>query len=501
MKTIYFFLAIFLFGCQSIESIEDLAPTEDKILTNGADLQQELHKSYATWWQSVHGVYPNLSLLVAADAFGLSRGDFGTIELGMEPRIAFPNQVGNAIAETPWYGCLSAVSSVNDVLLAMERGVSIDKGETQDQSVRAAAHLLRGLSWGYLALIFDQGILVRETTDLEKELPFVPYQEMLLAAIEELQIAIQLVEVSESDLSHNYFNGVLLSKAQFIQLAHAYIARFLAQTARTPLEYELTNWEAVFFHAERGIDFDFAPLADNDKWQSYQAYTFAETGKGPFWARLDQRLVAALDPTQPTQYPKVQTGEDQPLTNPKAQSDDARLANDFVYESRINFDATSGEWHFSHYKHHRNISQNNFAGDGWRTGSIPAFLVADNELLKAEAALNLGASEEAANIINNGTRTQRGSLSPVSANVETLKTAIAYERSIELLNAAPLGLWLDRRRWAARESLAELTALGGLQLGTPAQLPVPAKELRSRDLPIYTFGGENDPQGVEAVYR
>ncbi|NBC08261.1 MAG: hypothetical protein GVY26_13790, partial [Bacteroidetes bacterium] len=50
--------------------------------------------------------------------------------------------------------------------------------------------------------------------------------------------------------------------------------------------------------------------------------------------------------------------------------------------------------------------------------------------------------------------------------------------------------------WAAREDTTALTPLGGLQLGTPAQLPVPASELLVNQMPVYSFGGEKDPEGV-----
>ena len=96
----------------------------------------------------------------------------------------------------------------------------------------------------------------------------------------------------------------------------------------------------------------------------------------------------------------------------------------------------------------------------------------------------------------------RGGLTPLSsgASDQEVQQAILYERAIELLNTAPMGQWLDRRRSAPRLDFTELDALGGLQMGTPAQLPVPARELQVHQEEPYNFGGEKDPEGVVPVY-
>ncbi|MEL6721288.1 MAG: hypothetical protein AAFP82_21485, partial [Bacteroidota bacterium] len=243
MRKLYFLLVVVLLfnACKEIDSINDITPDQENVISTGADLQKTLQQSYETWWQAIHGEHPNLALLVAGDAYGLSRGDFGNVEMGMEPRTNLPNQLSSdatirAIMETPWYGLLSSVSSANDVLLALDNGVTIDQGGVQDESIRAAAQLVRGLSWGYLGLLFYEGVLVDEKTNLEADLPFVEYMEMVDAAVVELEEAISISESIGFDFFHNYFNGVVLDKDQFGQLAHSYAARFLAQVARTPQE-------------------------------------------------------------------------------------------------------------------------------------------------------------------------------------------------------------------------------------------------------------------------
>lgn len=503
-----FFIILFMaIGCKDIDTLNLNNPGRNDVLATGSDLFKVLDAGYAAWWQGVHGPEPAIALSVAADALSLGMGNFGASRMGQEPRAAYNNRIAEneaykRIAENPWYGCLSAVASANDVIAALNEGISIDKGGPQDESVLAAAHFLRGVSWGYLGLIFDRGLMVDEKDEPGAMAPFSSYQDMIGAAVEELDEAISITEALGPDFIHTSFNGLTLDAGQFIQLCHSYAARFLAQWPRTETENLEVDWAAVQTHAEGGLQHDFAPLADGKLWQSYQQYAFAETGKGPFWARVDQRLVAALDRSQPTRYPEVEALGEAPLANPTAQSNDQRLASDFIFIPFNSFPPEAGEWHFSHYKHNRNQTNPDFAGDGYTTGPMPVFLAADNQLLQAEAMLWQGNKAGAIATLNAGSRVARGGLTPLSsgASDQEVQQAILYERAIELLNTAPMGQWLDRRRSAPRLNFTELDALGGLQMGTPAQLPVPARELQVHQEEPYNFGGEKDPEGVVPVY-
>jgi tetratricopeptide (TPR) repeat protein len=489
---LYFILSLSLWtSCEKIEAL----PLNTDELNSRKAVENVLQEGYELWWTANHSPEVVLALSVAGDAYGLSIGNFGTLEMGNEPRKAFDNTVGNAVAEVAWFNNLKAVSKANQVMMNVEKAFI-------NQMHLASAHFLRGISWGYLGLIFDKAILseAQNSTDIDQVL--VDYQKVIDKAIKELEKAIQLAEES-TGFQHTYFNGVVLDKPKFIALAHAYAARFLTQMARTADEKKATNWESVYYHADRGINFDFAPEADGKTWQSYQQYTFAETGSGPFWARVDQRLVAAMDASQPVRYPEPSNPSQSALPSKRANSMDARLQSDFIFQERIFFKPELGFWHFSHYQHHRNMTDATFSGDGKNGGIMPVFLASDVLLLKAEAALELGGAIEAIGLLNQSARTTRGKWSPLQGRTtpEKIEEVIRYERAIELLGSAPMSLWLDRRRWAKRINIGELDALGGLQVGTPAHLPVPAKELQVHKLEIYTFGGENDLLGIQAIIQ
>lgn len=498
---------LLLAACQGLDTVNNNNPTQGGVLTTGNDLVAVLRGGYVTWWQSVHSDIPVIGLSVAADAYSLPWDNYGAKRMSDEPRKVYNNRTTEEndyrrIAETPWNGCLSAVSSANDVLSALDDGVSIDNGGSLDESARAAAYFLRGVSWGYLGLIFDKALKVEEDDNLTQALPFSTYQEMVEAAEGELNKAIAIAETQGDNFILTYFNGITFDSGKFVRLCHSYAARFLAQWPRTAAENAEVDWSAVLAHAEKGLNYDFAPLADGKFWFSYQQHVFAETGQGPFWARLDQRLVAAMDPSQPARYPEVIAQGEAPLAHPMATSADARLSSDFVFVAANNFPADRGEWNYSHYKHNRNLTSPSFAGDGFSSGPMPVFLAADNDLLRAEALLRLSHTAEAIAVINAGTRTTRGQLPALSgaSTPAQVEQAIMYERAIELLSTGPMNLWFDRRRIGLRLDYLDVDALGGLQTGTPAQMPVPASELKIRNLDPYNFGGPQDPEGIVPIF-
>lgn len=502
---VLYLLLLLMFSCEPLETENLDNPDRSGVLTKGSDLAAVLRGGYTSWWSGIHGTHPAIGLGVAADAFGMSWADFGAQRMGNEPRTFYNNRASEEpdyrqIAETPWFGCLSAVSSANDVINALQNGVSIDNGGPQDKTILAAAYFLRGVSWGYLGLIFDQALIVDENTDLEKPLPFTPYVKVIDKAVEELELSATTAAGVGGDFSHGFFNGLKLSADQFTKLCYSYNARFLMQWPRTASEKGEVNWEAVLENAEKGIDFNFAPIADGNLWKSYQQYTFAQTGEPPFWARVDQRIIAAFDPTQPARYPEVVALGEPPLANSQAVSQDARLASDFIYFPTNNFPAERGEWHFSHYKHNRNITEPNFAGNGNTSGPMPVFLAEEVKLIAAEARVYLDEINEAVSIINSGARNTRGKLPalPASASEDVVLNAIFYERAIELFNTGPLQMWFDRRRVGPREDFRSVTSLGGLQTGTPAHLPVPERELSIQSIDAYNFGGFQDPEGIQA---
>jgi hypothetical protein len=113
-------------------------------------------------------------------------------------------------------------------------------------------------------------------------------------------------------------------------------------------------------------------------------------------------------------------------------------------------------------------------------GNLPYLLAAESDLIRAEALIRSGGDLQTAADLINKTRVGRGNLTPATAGdgVATLLSYISYERDVEITNTS--GTTLYWRRAVTDQPI---------QAGTPCQLPIPAKELETLALPIYTFGG------------
>ncbi|MDN5203161.1 RagB/SusD family nutrient uptake outer membrane protein [Fulvivirgaceae bacterium BMA10] len=484
-------------GCEDLDTQNLNNPDTQQVLATGNDLPGFLAGGFVTWWQANHQSRPGLTLGVASDAVSCSWGNFGMRRMSEEPRDPYNNSSAETtdykdVVRFPWFRNLSAQFTANNVIKSLNDGLTLGDA-SQDKMLETSAFFLRGIARGYLGLLFDQAYLTDENTDLSQQLDFTTYQEMIAGAVSDLEQAASLANANTFTMDPSFISGLSMTNTQLAALANSYAARFLAQSARTAAENDAADWAKVLSFAENGITADFAPLADGTNWFGYWRYSHIGNG-GPTgsWARLDQRLVSALDPSQPSRFPQDGNG----LANPTATSADSRLASDFTFVETQNFRPERGLWHFSHYKHSRNLSEPEYMGDGVSAGPMPAFTTTDNELLRAEALYRLGREADAAAVVNAGTRVTRGNLPAVATSGAEILEAILYERFIETLNTGPAGHFFDRRRIGDRVAFDNLDALGGLQMGTPGHLPVPAEELEVFELEPYNFGGANDPTGL-----
>jgi hypothetical protein len=205
-----------------------------------------------------------------------------------------------------------------------------------------------------------------------------------------------------------------------------------------------------------------------------------------------------MDPSQPLEYADV-------TPPPRAQSLDKRMGTtdtpgtDYLFVNNIPFNPARGTYFFSQWQHIRYFIHS-FENGTDLTGTVPFVLAAENDLLIAEALVRTGGDKARAATLINKTRVGRGGLSPLTGASSTndLLAAIFYERDVELFDTGAGQAWFDRRRidtsltyngipigntWGFRGG-------SGLQKGTPRHIPVPAKELETLGIPVYTYGGD-----------
>lgn len=458
-----------------IENMND--PDKERALKNPEDVESIALSGFYNWFMSNNSsISPRMSIWVMADQGTCSWANSGMYHLSSEPRQSFNNSVTYTYAnifETYWEELYGNLVMMNNVLEKIYDGMVIEvEGNDDTEMVRAAAYFIQGLSLGYLGLVYDQAYIMKPYSDAE-EVPLSPYMDLIDAAVTALDSVVVICSrpgVSFT-LPEKYINGSQYSSSELINLANSFAARFLVNAPRTKAENDQIDWNRVLNHANNGIERDLAPYVDGSTWLSWFRYYTVR----PDWARIDCRIINLIDDNYPWRFP------DNGQNPAPAYPHDHRLTTDFAFAAQNNMKPERGYYHYSNYEYVRyplSITTS--------TGDSPDFIVAENDLLRAEALTHLGDIAGAVQILNNGPRHTRGELSPLNDNIseEELLEAIFYERDIELIQTGFGISFFDMRR---RDML---------QYGTMLHFPIPAKEMMVLGLPAYTFGGTANADGV-----
>jgi hypothetical protein len=447
--------------------------------------------------------------------------------------------------ETLYYGYYSLLSSVNDVLTAIRKN-HVDLGGDQVTKMHeAVAVMLQAVVFANIALDYDQGFVVTETTDLSnpQALPFVSRQVLRDSALAKFNQAIVLMQAKNFTTPANWLLGPTYTSAQLIQLIHTMRAELGADFARNSAEVGQADWTQVATDASQGLSsgapFDFSFQSDfNILIDGVKAW-----GNANGTMRVDTRVARLVTggypdalgtgpvfndpyPNQPEPQPfakdrRVGDGTWGPVddvSNVGTLAATANAGTDFAWFPDEIMNPARGTYHRSSLGHVR-YTYLTSPGSGLPTengtGPAPVYTAAQNDLLWAEGLLRGGGSAAQAATLINKTRVGRGGLTPLTGaeGQSALLTALQYEQEIEEMGIGPVPFH-NRRRGTPEGAGASLTNLrtcpGGilcLWVGTPRQMPVPAKELSVLQKELYTFGGVGQPDlspsyvGGEAVFN
>ncbi|MBA7572420.1 hypothetical protein ES708_14200 [subsurface metagenome] len=347
--------------------------------------------------------------------------------------------------------------------------------------VKAWCYFIQGITHGYLGLVFDQAFIIDETTDTSN-LVLKPYSDVINSATGYLDKAISTANSNTFTLPYGWINGYFYSNLELAKLASSFAARLLVYNPRNASGNETVEyWTRVLNYTNSGITEDFSPLIGTELLDIYKT-----RGSRQYYTNVDHRIINLMDPNYPSRWPNDGVSWSTPDGQDPGQatSSDARLLSDFEYQESSPFDPDMGYYRFSHYFSNRYFDPYTWTATGYK----PNFLLAENDLIRAEANLKLGNSSSAMDILNAGSRVTRGGLTPLaSASNEEISNAIFYERDIELiLSGMGIGYFDMRRR--------DL-----LQRGTLLHFPVPAEILEENNLDVYTYGGENNADGINTA--
>jgi hypothetical protein len=473
-------------GCADLVVENKNAPDRNLAITRPADVVGLIDGGYRRWALMVQ--WNNLITSAAQSKWGTGTVGNWWLHPGNNiPRNQeFPNTPTSSFQMVNgdlWAEVNGSIANANLALTAIANGVVIVDAKTTT-GYKALAQLLQAVNYGSLGLQFDKAFVIDETTNLSGPISFLPYPEVIAAAVAKVEAAKATADQAIAAGSTAVPTGIIpalgvidtrwaspgatLTWAQFKQIANSYAALFLAMSPRTVAENTAANWAQIHTYATNGINFDFAPVSNNDEWQSQVLRYIASD-----WLRVNQEVVKLMDPAQPALWPTDGS------TPAAISTTDARFGTDFILAPTWSiFRPDRGQYKFSRVQYRRYF-YHRFGIPA--AGAVPFLLRAQNDLILAEAEMRRagGAKANAVDMINRY-RVGRGSLTAITAGDSdaVINAALLYEWNVEV---GPTGLlattlYNDRR-------------LGRLVSGSLTQFPVPARELGVLLQPYYSFGG------------
>ncbi len=433
--------AIGLGGCK-LEVINPNSPTTVQVKLTPADLENFLGTQFRRWQNALHGTTANVWGMANVQSFE----NFSTLSNNCQgqrvtiPRPGNDNSVGNACG--PEQGRVynqahEAARSVSDVLRRLDEGLTFGS-EAQDLRGRSFAEFIRGLSLGYLAMVYDSASIIKPDDPLTAEGTAEPgelsgYKEVMaeaLTALDNAQAAASAAaalgaSASNFPLPATWINGYTPTAAQFIQLIRSFKARLRANNARTPAERIAVDWDAVIADAQAGITADWKVITNTvtgptnnwvAQWYSYGTwhqltpfiYGMADkSGAYAAWIAtpLATRGAGAVAYFQTTDDQRFPQGADR-----TAQQNDflltsctaaATICKRYFLNRQTLDPGASPSWGGSQYDHVRFYSwrTSGSAGTG-QNGPFPFFTVAELNMLEAEGQIRKGNFAAAAVLID-----------------------------------------------------------------------------------------------------
>lgn len=513
--------SLLIFGaaaCADLDVVNPNAADASRALSTPGDVLSLIGGAYNSWFSGNYAYAgPGMLLSNAAFQHNAPWANSGMEKYGRLPRVGFINSISDgdySNATRPWFYSYRAIAAAADGLKSLDNPDIADE-LTADElgSARAFGKFVQGMAHATVAVLFQEGFVVDETTDLLEAQESIPHDELMAVAMGYFDQAISLSSGASWTLEESWMKAAL-SGPELARVAHSMKARYQAADARTPAERAALNWSGIVADIDAGISSDFVAYYDD-----YGGWSWDAGGYGTYygwsqaayfiWGMADQGgdyqtwNSTALDSKSHTidgneilivtpdlRFPQGATVAEQR----ESQSAYARYGDKPYF--RVNYESESGgtwarpdrgKWRWSWYKHNR------YEGY-WMLEdfNIKEILMVEMDLLRAEARYRQGDMGGAAAIIN-VTRTAAGldATNAAGANADCvpklpngscgdLWEMLKWEKRIETAFTGPfaVGFFFDSRGW------------GDLWKDTWVELAIPCAEAQVLQiLPCTTTGG------------
>ncbi len=497
MKTKIFLLSLlttFFVSCDDYFSDMDIkneySPNIETVMADASQYPSLLSGVCVSYWNYFLG-YGDASFWpfpVNADQFAASAGNWDAKKYmyyaqcekpeidNYDEAAAFPKQF--------WNDLYAMINTLKDILKAIDNGaVYREGGEDLNYKILANAYFLMGSCYTEMALLFDQGVLITETTDVSNITAesLVSASEVQKQALDYLDKCIQICQQKGdfTNLANMFPNGTMSTGNKVSQLANFMAARCLAYFPRT--NDEAVDWNRIKGYAQKALQEDIVVSLPNSDYATFTCVGQASPTTG--WNRVGMRILKMMCPNDANAVWPLPIDFSSTAGLPEFNSPDKRLQTYFTYAPAEKSPAGTT---FSGYQNYSPYALNRF--NDWTDddqGTMYLYTLAESDLLYAEALVNTNDIANAVTLINK-TRVNNGELTALTASdsKDDVLRALYYERFIESDFPNPVTPFYDRRR----------TPLDEFQLATRSfrQLPVPYYDLKNFGLESYTFGGAKD---------
>lgn len=526
--------AISLGACseESLEVTNPNDPETDRVLASPRDAEALLGSYYRRWHAGMHDGTGNQWAMSSVMSFA-NYSSLANVCLNMRagiPRATNDNSISNTCSgeQSRVYFVEGEVARVASNILERFNQDGYTLGDVvQDHRARAFAEFLRGVSHGYLALVYDSAAVVSVGQDPEDPGALRGYMEVMDSAYVALANAITHAQAAEAaggiDIPQAWIpTSMTLDMPTFIQVIRSYRARLRANVARNPAERAAVDWAAVIADAQNGITEDFDNITDNTSgpdndwpdqymsfglWHQMPPWIMGQADTSGAYASwiaqpLDDRgTTGAFFMITPDQrFPQGGSRAAQQADFAIVSCDDVAPCERYFVNRPSGEDQSAGlSWGQSNYDFVRFHTWRQGQGG---EGSFPFLTVTELNMLEAEGHIRAGNYGAAATLINL-TRTTNGGLPAVTGTVDgglagnacvpkmavnaahsgggtvtcgNLMEAMKWEKRLETLLTHFMAWFLDSRGW------------GDLPEGTPTHWAPPWQDLQVRRANIYSIG-------------
>ena len=294
------------------------SPATDKVLATPNDVESLLGSYYLRWHGAMYNGINNVWGMANVQSFEnySSLANEGQNARAGIPRPPNDNTVGNVAGSNQQrtYFVHNEVARIASNILAQLSSPGFTLGSAaRDLRGKAFAEFLRGVSLGYVALLYDSSAINSQATAGDDAGLLYGYRTVMDSAIAALDRAVVHANAAIAAAGPGNFplpstwipSSTSFTAAEFIRLARSYNARFRANVARTPAERAdisaggMVNWAQVVTEAQNGITADHNNVTNTTTgpYKSWVAAYMGTLGSGGVWHQMSPFVIGMADTT------------------------------------------------------------------------------------------------------------------------------------------------------------------------------------------------------------